>query len=236
MLGDLGNARDVKNLMALSGLSDGKQNPWSSMHGMESMDALPIITSVKAGQARLRVTTNPVYDSELTGTSALTQIDYFRAPNGGFFQYATTTKKTLADSNLFQAGQLGSPYLFDLTQFNMKVTPNSTTPVTEADLLRFYVGSYFQFSFNNRPFLQIPTWELPHGVGIDGVTTANNVNQLRNGAPLRSNAFKFTVGKYRVRIRSTENFNATVFYNASTTFVVSIKTQLILGGFLYNGI
>jgi hypothetical protein len=236
MLHDLGNVGAIKQLMGLSGLSDGKQNPWSQMHGMESMEALPIITSVKAGQARLRVTTNPVYDSELTGTSALTSIDFFRAPNGGFFQYATTTKKTLSDSNLYQAGQLGSPYLFDLTAFNLKVTPNTTTPVTEADLLRMYVNSYFQFSFNNRPFLQIPTWELPHGVGIDGVSTANNINELRNGAPLRSNAFKFTVGKYRVRIRSTENFNASIFFAASTTFVVSIKAQLILGGFLYNGI
>lgn len=222
-------------LLADSSLSSASQNPWG-MQGLESMEALPIVASPPSGRAKLRVTTNPVYDAELTGTAALTQLDWFRSPNGGVFQNATTTKKTLCDSNLQQTGQLGSPLLFDLTDFNIKVTPNSTTPVTEADLLRFYVGAYFQFSFNNRPFLQIPTWEIPHGVGIDGVSTANNINELRNGAPLRSNKFKFTVGKYRVRIRSTENFNASNYWNASTTFVVSIKAHLILQGFLYNGI
>lgn len=225
----------LQQLLADSGLANADQNPWS-MQGLESMDALPIISAPPSGRAKLRVTTEAIYDAEVTGTSALTDINWFRAPNGGVMQNATTTKKTLADTNLQVPGSLGSPLLFDLTGFNIKVTPTTVTPVTEADLERVYVGSYFEFLFNNRPFLQMPTIEIPHGVGIDGVSTATNVNQLRNGAPTRSNVFKFTVGKYRVRIRSTENFNARLVWASAATFVVNTKLHLICQGFKYNGI
>jgi len=207
-----------------------------------AMHDLPIVSKSAAGIAKLRVAPAPMYDAELTGTSALSSLNFFRSPEGGMFQYATTTKKTYADTNMKQQGILGSPQVFDLNAFNIKVTPITVTPTTEADLYRVYVTSFFEFLFNNRPFLQIPTWEIPHGVGIEGVSTANNINSLHNGIGVRSNKFGFTVsagkgGTARVRIRSTENFSANInFPSASATFVVSTKVHVMLQGTLYNGL
>ena len=206
-------------------------------HGLEGMDSLPIVTQKAPGNAKLRVTPNPIYDSEVSGTSAITDLSLFRSPEGGVFQNATSTKKTLADTNLKQQGQLGSPLIFDIVGFQIKVTQASgTTPVTEADLYRFYVGSYFEFSFNNRPFLQIPTFQVPAGVGIFGVSNVNAQNALQNGVASPSAMLKYMVGKARIRIRSTENFNAKIQWASSVTFVASVKVSVYLNGYLYNGI
>lgn len=211
------------------------------------LEALPVVP-VKVGTgAKLRVLPQPVYDSELTGTSAISQVVFFATALGGSFQNTSGTpdytRKTLADTNIRQTGQLGSPLEFDMVGFNLKLQPAvTTTPavITPADFTQLYKNGWFEFAFNNRPFLQIPIEELPHGngaSGFNGVTTAAAGNQMPHvGVGHRSNIFKYLVGKYRVRIRSTENFSATLNWNAAITQSITWKVTLLLQGFLYNAI
>jgi len=215
------------------------------MWGLTGLEALPIATVPPARGAKLRVLPQPIYDSEVTGTAAISQVNFFSTALGGAFANLSTSKKGLSDTNMRQVGQLGSPLEFDMIGFNLKVFPAS--PVTTAvsitadDFYTFYSNAYLEFLFNNRPFLQVPLWEIPNGCGPNGsgTTVADTNNNLINGVPHRSNVFKYLVGKYRVRIRATENFSANIKWDgisSSATTAVSLKATLFLQGFLFNAI
>ena len=233
----MSNMGGISHLAGLDGIANiGDYEKVSS--GMEGLTALPIVNSNADPRARLRVTNTALYDAEDTGTSAISSLPLFATPVGGAFVNNSTVRKTLGDTNLRAAGALGSPMVFDLFSFNIKARPaTGVTPVTEADLMRLYVNAYFEFAFNNRPFLQIPLSEIPCGTGFEGVSTLSSDFQMHNGVGLRSNSFKFNVEKYRVRIHSTENFNATIYWpTAAVTFVVNTRIQVLANGYLYNGI
>jgi len=205
------------------------------------LQALPIVSVQTAKGAKVRVLPQAQYDSEVTGTGGISDLSFFANPLGSGFANAASTKKTLADTNVRQNGQLGSPLEFDLVGFNIKVNnAAANTSITPVDLAEMINNSYFEFAFNNRPFLQVPTNMIPHGVGpegFNGTETGAAINQMPiNGIGHRSNLFKFLVGKYRVRIRSTENFSAKISWPISTAPVVSVKFTVILQGYLYNAI
>jgi hypothetical protein len=204
------------------------------------LQALPIVSTKTASGAKVRVLPQAQYDSEVTGTGGITELAFFANPLGGAMSNGGA-KKTLGDTNVRQNGQLGSPLEFDLIGFNIKVnSAAANTAITPGDLVEVINNSFFEFAFNNRPFLQVPTNMIPHGVGpegFNGFATGAAINQMPiNGIGHRSNLFKFLVGKFRVRIRSTENFSARIVWPVSMVPTVSIKCCVILQGYLYNAI
>jgi len=210
------------------------------------LENLPVVSVQTAKGAKVRVLPQPQYDSELTGTGAIGQLPFFAVPLGGTFQNTTGapsyTRKGLADTNVRQNGQLGSPLEFDMVGFNLKIAPAvSTVGIVPADWLQIIKNSYFEFNFNNRPFLQIPTEEIPCGTGISGfagvAAAGAAVNQqMHVGIGHVNNVFKYLVGKYRVRIRSTENFSASLNWPTAITNSITYKITVILHGYLYNAI
>ena len=212
------------------------------------LENLPVVTTATAKGAKVRVLPQPLYDSELTGTGAINQLPLFAVPLGGSFQNVTGTpdytRKGLADTNVRQAGQLGSPLEFDMTGFNLRIAAAVTsTPVgiVPADFLEIIKNGWFEFNFNNRPFLQVPIEELPCGVGISGFAGLAGAGaainqQFHVGIGHTNNVFKYLVGKFRVRIRSTENFSASLNWGTAIANTITYKVTLVLQGYLYNAI
>jgi hypothetical protein len=107
-----------------------------------------------------------------------------------------------------------------------------------AEFLTIIQDGYFEFKLGNRTYLDLPTADLPCGTAPDGfgTTTANTTCIFHNGVAHRSNAWKFTVGKYLVHIRSNEPFSGQIVLNAALTAAAITRIQLYMNGLMYNAI
>jgi len=199
-----------------------------------------ITMSRPAGAAILRKLTNPLYDSTvLQGGVAINNMQFFRLPIGANMP-VTAVAKTEADTNLTQAGQMGTPQMFDLEGFCFEHLMNDATSgtITDAQNIANVEALYGQAVYNfffgqQRPWLQLPLRQIPTGpfltgdAGMGDVGNADMCIYLGMGKATVDSIYNFTVGKKAIRVHSAEPFNATVTYpNAAITPTAGLNYRM----------
>lgn len=156
----------------------------------------------------LRPLKQPMYDTEIYPAAGAGRIQFF--VNSATIA-ATGAAKTLADTNMTQNGQLGTPLEFDLIGFNIEVERG----ISRADHNGIFNTGVFQWVFGqNTDWLTVPLSRIPEGVaqagaiGFDGAGAATEVDILSNGTPHTTNFFNFAVDRRARHIFSTESFRA----------------------------
>jgi len=203
-----------------------------------------ITMSRPAGAALLRKLTNPLYDTIVLDSGvAIQAIQFFRLPIG-INMPVTAVAKTEADTNLTQAGQLGTPQMFDLEGFNFESIQVDPTDIANnvADLVALYEQGLFSFFFGQqRPWLEIPLSQIPTGIYLNGTMgfgdTAGSDEALFIGVgeSCVDSIYNFTVGKEAIRVHSAEPFNAEITWpnGAITPAGADQRVRVYMIGSLY---
>jgi hypothetical protein len=199
------------------------------------LEAMPVKKLAAGGRPIVRVLPQPLYDTEfLKAATATSQVTFYAKPLGNPDASGVIGSKTLQATNLRQSGSLAKPYEFDLFSFNLKIVGSGATSATLADLARVTQEGYLEFQLGNRTYLDVPLKDMPCGVAVDGFDPANATVHL--GVAHRSNAWKFTVGKYLVHIRSTESCSVTLNWQSAVTCAANTQLVMFMNGLLYNAI
>ena len=203
------------------------------------MEGRKYVYSSPAPQATLRPLKQPLYDTEnIPSAGNAAALNFFQRPIGQPFAFAPVgAGKTLADTNLNQAAQLGTPNEFDVWGFNVRLMDT----VTVADFQAVMDQGVFTFNFGQgRPWLQCQLQDIPSGVAISGSTAIDGAAAQVNddlpiqGVPSVKEMYSFAVGKKPVRIRSNETFGVVVNWpNANPNPVVFVRMSVLLRGIFY---
>jgi len=205
-----------------------------------------ITVSRPAGAALLRKLTQPLFDTNiLQNGAAPVPLQFFQIPFGGAMP-VTAVAKTLCDTNMTQAAQLGMPQMFDLEgfQFEYFIHANADLANIATDIFFLYEQSVFTFFFGQaRPWLEVPLSQIPTGTALtgtnsDGDITANTeATWLHNGHASVKSLYRFTVGKKAIRVQSAESFYAQITWpngvGAFTWGVANSRVRTYMVGSLY---
>jgi len=201
-----------------------------------------LVYSSPSPRAILRPLKQPIYDTEnVPSAGGAAQLTFFQRPMGqAFANIPVGVGKTLADTNMTQAAQLGTPNEFDLWGFNVRLGDT----VTLADFQACMDQGVFTFNFGQgRPWLQTQLHDIPTGVGIsgstaiDGAGAATQVDLPVNGVVASKEIYSFAVGRKPVRIRSNETFNVVITWpNANPNPVVFVRVTVVLRGIYYSNL
>lgn len=215
-----------------------------------------VTVAAPSPRAALRALKQPIYDCmEAPGLGApVNLLTWFQTPIGGALN-VTAAAKTVADTNLTQAGQLGVPQEFDLYGFNFTYKHDdgyynaaAADPIANlaADLLEVYEASVFKFFFGQqRPWLTVPLSRVPHGTffltGPQDIQAAdNNVMSISNGESAKEQYYKFLANDSQIAIHSAENFSARIEWPLAAFGLTADGTQsrmfVYLVGVLYTAL
>jgi len=200
------------------------------------------VFSSPSPRATLRPLKQPVYDTEnVPSAGGVNRLQFFQRPLGQAFANAPVgIGKSLADTNLQQAAQLGTPNEFDIWGFNVRLNDD----VVLADFQAVMDQGVFTFNFGQgRPWLTCPLHDIPSGVaisgaiGFDGAAAAATVALAVNGVPSIKELYNFSVGRKPVRIRSNETFSVQVDWpNAAPNPTVFVRIQCLMRGIFYSSL
>ena len=170
----------------------------------------------------LRPLKQPMYDTEIYPAAGAGRIQFFA--NAATIA-ATGAAKTLAETNMTQNSQLGTPLEFDLIGFNSEIERSQlVTAQADRDLI-FNTGVWQWIFGQNTPWLTVPVTRIPEGVAsvYGGTTTvaATTIQGASNGTPHVTNFYNFAVDRRARHIFSTEAFRGELSYPAA---VVPITT------------
>lgn len=236
-------------LQSIQGTPGLRSMGWMAEHTGQ-LGNIPITKVGPAPVSVVRALPQDIYDTEHTGTSALTTLGFFRNGQGQAFVNDSTIRKTFADTNMNStSGQMPQGQAFDLQGFNVKIQSLVTgTEITSAlwDQV-FGYGSWFEFKISNKLFLQAPMVNLPTGMGKwssgatgTGATAASTLLLLQNGPPSSHEFYPFTVNikgqVYKAHLVPLEQFTVDINFGASNTFATNIAVKVILKGVWYNSI
>jgi hypothetical protein len=198
-----------------------------------------LVTSSPSPRATLRPLKQPRYDTEnIPSAGGVATFNFFQRPIGQAFANAPVgAGKTLADTNMQQAAQLGTPTEFDVWGFNCRLNVETT----QADHQVALSEAVFTFNFGQgRPWLQTQLRDIPAGVdstgsmAVDGAAALDVRTIISNGVPSIKELYSFAVGRKPVRIRSNETFGVTVNYpNANPDPAVHVRMTIFLRGIEY---
>jgi hypothetical protein len=200
-----------------------------------------------AGNAILRKLTQPLYDTVIleNAGAAPNLYQYFIIPIGGNLAVANVPK-TLADTNLDQASQLGVPSMYDLMGFNFELFVADPTDLNDnvEDIFQLYEQSVFTFFFGtNRPWLSLPLSQIPTGTALTGsADTSVGVEEalfVHQGLARQDEVYDFTVRKRAIRIHSAENFHVEIDWpNGGTAAwqMADTRTRVFMVGNLYSAL
>jgi len=201
-----------------------------------------LVFSSPTPKATLRPLKQPVYDTEnVPSAGGANQLLFFQRPLGQAFSQAPVgAGKTLADTNLQQAAQLGTPNEFDIWGFNVRLGDT----VTLADFQQVMNQGVFTFNFGQgRPWLQCQMHDVPSGVASSGSTAIDGAaaqvlqNLPINGVPSTKELYSFAVGRKPVRIRSNETFSIQLDWpNANPNPLVFVRVTVIMRGIFYSSL
>lgn len=167
-------------------------------------------------QGVLRPLKQPLYDTNIYPAAGAAALQFFAIPLGQAMP-VTGVAKTLADTNMQQASQLGTPNAFELFGFKFKYQQT----VTDADDYQgIYDTGVFTFNFGQqRPWLQVPLTRIPAGTMPTGNNTIDGqaapgaeVMSLANGPSNTGSYYNFTVKRRSIMIASNEVFSANLTY------------------------
>lgn len=190
----------------------------------------------------LRPLKQPIYDTEiLKSATSTSQIIYFAKPQGSADASGQITSKTVAETNLTQAGQITVPNQFKLFGFLYEVQYG----LNYSDYNLIYNTAAYEFIFGGtRTYLQVPLTRIPQGMGtegfaaLDGNSTSTTTVAAHNGLGMVSNYYNFEYKKATMHIQSAENFQTKVSWYGgaiSTTGGSNIRTRAYLLGVMFSG-
>jgi hypothetical protein len=207
--------------------------------------------------AALRALKQPLFDTMEAPllVNAVTNLTFFQTPVGQALNVSGNLK-TIAETNLTQAGQLGIPQEFEM--FGINVTVNYAGGYYDDglgtlladfldDMAIIYEQSILRFIFGqNRPWLTIPLTAIPHGDFM--LTGANQTADdsesfefISNGESSSKEFYKFFANDRPVYINSAENFTTRLEYPNAVNLGLSangaetrITTYLV--GILYTAL
>lgn len=166
----------------------------------------------------LRPLKQPMYDTEIYPAAGVGRLQYF--VNSATIA-ATGAAKTLAETNMTQNGQLGTPLEFDLIGFNFEVANRTDiNALTDNDSI-LNTGVWSWIFGQNTPWLQVPVTRIPTGVGQAGFSVVANASIITQGTPHVTNFYNFAVDRRARHIFSTESFRGELSYPGG---VVTINT------------
>jgi len=190
--------------------------------------------------AALRPLKQPLYDTMQYAIAGQVQLRMFSVPLGQPIA-AAAANKTLADTNLEQAGQLGTPQMFDLYGFCFEAQLITAADGSAGDAFGIYETGVFEFTFGvSRPWLQIPLTEIPRGVGPtggqqgDGFVAAYAREWLYCGEGSPAEMYSFTIGRKAIRLHSNETFGVNLNWPLGAVAITAItRVRVYLMGILY---
>jgi hypothetical protein len=163
-----------------------------------------------------------MYDTEVYPVAGVGRLQFFT--NAATIA-ATAAAKTLAETNMTQNSQLGTPLEFDLIGFNSEIE-RRTDANTLLDRNSIFNTGVWQWVFGqNTPWLTVPLTRIPEGVAQTGFASSTQTNVDRigasNGTAHVTNFYNFAVDRRARHIFSTESFRGEVNYPGG---VVAINT------------
>jgi hypothetical protein len=211
---------------------------------------MPITVKQPAPRAALRALKQPIFDAvDLGSAVGVPNVTFFQAPIGQQLPISGAVK-TIRDTNLGQAGQLGVPQEFDLFGFQVSFyyaagyylgTVASAAFCT--DFSNVYEAGVFQFFFGlQRPWCQIPLTRIPQGnFAVHGPTAVTSdavaATTVHNGVADGEEFYKFLANDKQIGINSAENFSARIDYpngNLQMTATGNLsRLMCFLNGVLY---
>jgi hypothetical protein len=182
----------------------------------------------------LRPLKQPMYDTEVYPAAGAGRIQFF--VNSATIA-ATGAAKTLADTNMTQNGQLGTPLEFDLIGFNIEVQRGIARVDNNAI---FNTGVFSWFFGNNTNWLNVPLSRIPEGVAATGSVAVDagaplEVSIMSNGTAHTTNFYNFSVDRRARHIFSTESFRAEWGYPIAVAQVAAatrVRTYML--GLLFS--
>lgn len=210
----------------------------------------PMGLTVPAKAAVVRPLRQALYDSEVTGTAALSEIQYFQRPQGTAMALlgtsAVTINKIASDTNMTQGGFLATPQQFAIFGFNYEIQSGTSF----ADFNLIICNGLFEFIFaGTRVYLQCPLAAMPQGCApegtfaMDGATAALSTISIHNGVGHVSNIYNFTMGRSALKIMPNEAFKVRCTFARSlltTTGTITPSattlTRVYIRGLLFNSI
>lgn len=174
----------------------------------------------------LDVITQPLYDSELVLAAGTTTLRFFATPKG-------QAAKSALHTNMELAGQLPSPWTFEIRGFAFKVA-NTTTP---ADVKEITDTGWFQLTIGSKDFGVFPLQLIGGGAGLAGFSAttvaATTLDAVSNGTPNPSSIYILTKP---ITILENENFNVTATWEPAVTPAVNTRVYFVLHGELTRGV
>lgn len=169
----------------------------------------------------LRPLKQPMYDTEVYPAAGVGRLQFF---SNAATIAATGAAKTLAETNMTQNGQLGTPLEFDLIGFNSEIQRESLA-TTIADLNLIFNTGVWQWVFGqNTPWLSVPVTRIPEGLGATGFAAgAGPFIGDTNGTPHVTNFFNFAVDRRARHIFSTESFRGELSYPGGVVPITAAK-------------
>ncbi len=179
----------------------------------------------------LRPLKQPMYDTEIYPAAGAGRIQWF--VNSATIA-ATGAAKTLAETNMTQNGQLGTPLEFDLIGFNFEIEYGTTM----ADRAQIENTGVFIWIFGqNTPWLTVPITRIPEGSGVAGNSTAANTAVISQGVAHATNFYNFSVDRRARHIFSNESFHGELQYpNGVETISVATRIRCFMLGVLFGSL
>lgn len=172
----------------------------------------PVPSPVTPAAAQAELVTQPLYDSDTLATTA-TSLVWFDGTN-------TSGNRLL--SNLDNAGSLPHPKFFRIG--GIRLVPDANVVVSSAlavvanqllDLVRIFYGGSFNLTIGSlKPYLEVPNFFLPAGLGLvlrTGNTTAYQVN---NGLEMFGSFLKL---RHWVSLPPLQSFRASLIFPTGPT-------------------
>jgi len=186
----------------------------------------------------------PLWDTNITavGAPGLAALLFFQVPIGtGGSGFAV---KTINETNMNAAGQLGKPNQFLLEGFQVEaiMPPVGAVNLCDEDFHAIYNSGLFRFiRGGNKVELEIPLDRIPTGPGPDGfaaTATAGaplGVIRINNGVPHISHYYNFSnpgKGKEPIVIGGDQTFRCEIVYgglagNLITLGITRIKCIMV---------
>lgn len=176
----------------------------------------------------------PLYDSVRLAAAAVSRVTFFAVPQGQpGTAFAAAGNKTLADTNLTNAGILPAPQRFTVKALAFRVGAS----VTVGDLKLIMDSSVFELTVGSKVFLQCPASYLTAGMGLwaSGAGAAVGLDTvLQNGI---ADPRALRVLDQPIMIDQQQNFSVTLSWPvAAVTIVAATPVQLFMLGTLYRAV
>ncbi len=182
---------------------------------------------VVPAQAQAELVTQPLYDSDTLATAG-TSVTFFDGTNGS----------NLLLTNVPQNGQLANPKFFRVG--GIRLVPDNANIVsgnidsyitTTEDWTRIFYGMYYTLTIGQlKPYLQVPAFFLPAGVGLYSSNPGDTTHvgyTFSNGNPIFSNFFRL---RYWINIPPMQSLGSSLTGPSAITLNATRRIWNFLDG------